>query len=200
MDFIVALASPEESLVNALTKADLVLQRLGGRPGGTIGRDDVEGLAGRDVEDDEVPAQGGIISVRGLISDWRDATIEYHFPDFTAYLQIILWQAGCLNTLLHVDWRQIERMQKDRMVRGYHQALAALGTALNARGGLGDVELPLELIKPEMIPDLIFDRAAPLGLVAMAQISLHDLRQKAASHGAYGIEPVSGFYVMTKYP
>jgi hypothetical protein len=196
VDFKTALASSEQSFINALIAADLVLTELGARRGEIIGRDDVEELTGRDVEDDEVSTRGGIMPIRDLIADWRDATLEYSFPQFSASLQIILWQAGFLNAFLNVGLGQIKRMHRLDKLGQYNVTLARLGAALRAKGGLGDVELPIDPIRPESIPDIIFATSAPLGLVAMAETSREELDRKAADHGPYRIEPLLGFYLL----
>jgi hypothetical protein len=197
MDFITTLTSREQSLPDALLAADLALRQIGARRGESIGRDDVEGLTSRDVEDDEISVREGITPIRDLIADWRDAVIEYRFKEFTGYLQIVLWRAGFLNTLLHVDWRQVKWMYKEGKLQVYHETLATLGTALGAKGGLGDVELPLEPVGPELIPEVIFRKSAPLGLIAIAETSAVDLRRSSFDYG-YRIKLVSGFYVLTK--
>lgn len=202
MDFTAVIATNEQNFVNALLAADDAFEQIGGRRGEVIGRDDIEQTADRDVEDDELPLGEGIMPIRHLIAEWRDATIEYRFQQFTAYLQIVLWRAGFLNAFVHVDLRTVRNMTEKGRLDQYQVSLARLGAALRAKGGIGDVELATEPIKPDMIPELIFARAAPLGLIPIAEMSLDELRRRAATYGSYRIESVSSFYLLLKesYP
>lgn len=200
MDFVAALSSNDQSLIDALVSVDLALINMGAQKEGVIRRDDPEDLAGHDVEDELVTVSGSISSIHKLIADWRGAAIEYRFPQFTIYLEFVIWQAGFLNAFHYVDTRQMKRLREEGRLGEYYLALGNLGTALHARGGIADIELDVEPMPPGLILELFFSRLPPLGLIAKAETSLDDLQRRTSTGPSYRIEVISDFYMLIADP
>ena len=123
-----------------MASADSRLTGLGFRPGASLYREELES---DQAPEQEVRLTSSVKEAMSNTMGWNAASMEFRKTGLALELIAVRWSAGFRNCYVRTELKSFVRLLQGGAIRDYYAAMAALGTAIGASGGFGDVELDL---------------------------------------------------------
>ncbi|HKM52350.1 MAG TPA: hypothetical protein VJY33_03010 [Isosphaeraceae bacterium] len=191
LTFRIALAAPDQDLVSILTAAEEPLATLGFRRERSFLRVEPERS---DEEQTWEKVEVRSLAVDGQkLAGWNGVSVWWRRPKIEFAIKLFRWSDHLVNVYVSID----EHVLSHLFVQGvdtFYSALAILGAACKAVGGIGRLDLPIDRLRPDEVEPRFLGDPCLLGLFAVAAYSREQVEKLAADE--YTVHELPGFWLL----
>jgi hypothetical protein len=146
-DFRILIAGPAQKIATILIAVERRLGEMGFRRDRTVSRAELEPTATGEDEEESLEISS-LTSEAGALEGWNGAAIEWGCRTFSMNFHVVRWADGFINGYITINMKVLSRLYADEAVDRFYGAVAAIAGVCRATGGLGEMDLPFEKVKP----------------------------------------------------